>query len=540
MVQRNGYSYCCSHAGGCGRNRGPASNMRFITLSSLLWPILRHAVWSPRAIAVVDDHRTYSYGSLLGGAMHVAQHIDATADVAHVGVMLPTSGAFPIALLGCWLSRRVAVPLNYLLAKDELEYVIGDSDIDTLITVGPMLDFLDHQDSAAAIPPSVRLLRLDQMDFTVPPDLRWPPWPDAEDLAVILYTSGTSGRPKGVMLTHGNLRADAEAAIEHAGITSADGFLGVLPQFHSFGLTALTLIPLRCGAKAIYTARFVPRKIVQLIKKHRPDIFMAVPSMYGALLSVKGLNPEDVSSLRLPISGGEPLPDAVYEAYRDRLDLKILEGYGLTETSPATHWSTPAKNKRHSVGLALPGIRVTIVDETDQPLAPGEEGEICLSGPMIMAGYYKKPELTEQVMVELERVTRPVGDTLQAGKHHRAFRTGDIGRVDEQGYLYITGRKKEMLIIGGENVFPREIEEVLNRHRAVHDSAVIGKSDGMRGEIPVAFVELEEEARFDEAEIRRYCRENLAQFKVPRQIQRIDQLPRNATGKILRRQLSMD
>ena len=157
-----------------------------------------------------------------------------------------------------------------------------------------------------------------------------------------------------------------------------------------------------------------------------------------------------------------------------------------------------------------------------------------------MAGYYKKPELTEQVMVELERVTLPVGDTLQAGKHHRAFRTGDIGRVDEQGYLYITGRKKEMLIIGGENVFPREIEEVLNRHRAVHDSAVIGKSDGMRGEIPVAFVELEEEARFDEAEIRRYCRENLAQFKVPRQIQRIDQLPRNATGKILRRQLSMD
>ncbi len=514
--------------------------MRFITLSSLLWPILRHAVWSPRAIAVVDDHRTYSYGSLLGGAMHVAQHIDATTDAAHVGVMLPTSGAFPIALLGCWLSRRVAVPLNYLLAKDELEYVIGDSDIDALITVGPMLDFLGHQDNAAAIPPSVRLLRLDQMDFNVPPDLRWPPWPDAEDLAVILYTSGTSGRPKGVMLTHGNLRADAEAAIEHAGITSADGFLGVLPQFHSFGLTALTLIPLRCGAKAIYTARFVPRKIVQLIKKHRPDIFMAVPSMYGALLSVKGLNPEDVSSLRLPISGGEPLPDAVYDAYRDRLDLKILEGYGLTETSPATHWSTPAKNKRHSVGLALPGIRVTIVDETDRPLAPGEEGEICLSGPMIMAGYYKKPELTEQVMVELERVTLPVGDALQAGKHHRAFRTGDIGRVDEQGYLYITGRKKEMLIIGGENVFPREIEEVLNRHRAVHDSAVIGKSDGMRGEIPVAFVELEEEAMFDEAEIRRYCRENLAQFKVPRQIQRIDQLPRNATGKILRRQLSMD
>ncbi len=499
---------------------------------SLLWPILRHALTSPRRLAAIDDRRRYTYAQVVGGAFYVAHRIAATTQRRHVGIMLPTSGAFPLALLGTWLAKRVAVPFNYLLARDELNYVIRDSDVDTLITAGPMLDFLEENDRRDAIPDDVRIVRLEDLDFTGAPEPRWPPLYGRDELAVILYTSGTSGRPKGVMLSHGNLRSNADAGIRHASITRVDTFLGVLPQFHSFGLTALTLIPLRLGATTVYSARFVPRKIVDLIRKHRPDIMMAVPSMYGALLSVKQAGPDDFKSIRLPISGGEPLPDATYQACLDRFDLEILEGYGLTETSPATHWSTPQHKRRHSVGLPLPGVRQFILDEHDHVLPPNEEGEIVLAGPHIMLGYYKMPDQTRRVIFELT----PPGEN----KPVRAFRTGDIGRVDEDGYLYITGRKKDMLIIGGENVSPREIEEVLNRHSTVRASAVIGKQDGMRGEVPVAFVEVQEDTDFDESAVRSFCREHLAQYKVPREVRVVDELPRGPTGKILRRELSTD
>jgi len=419
------------------------------------------------------------------------------------------------------------VPLNYLLSKDELRYVIQDSQVDTIITVGPMVDFVGQD----AIPDDIHLIRLENADFTGFPPLRWPPNPGSDDLAVILYTSGTSGRPKGVMLTHGNLRSNVEGAITHANLTRADMFLGVLPQFHSFGMTILTLLPMRIGAQVVYAARFVPRRIVELIKKHRPDIFVAIPSMYGALLSVKSAEADDLQSIRLAISGGEALPQDTFERFHERFNVRILEGYGLTETSPASNWSTPDRNRRGAVGQTLPQVDVVIVDDHDHVLPPHAEGEILIAGPNIMAGYFNLPEQTAEVFVDL-KVDGHV-------EHRRFFRTGDIGKLDEEGYLYITGRKKEMLIIGGENVFPREIEEVLNRHASVAESAVVGKQDGMRGEVAIAFVELEEGSDFDEKALRAWCRDRLAQFKVPREIRLIDALPRNPTGKIMRRKLEV-
>ncbi len=502
---------------------------------SLLWTIGKHALLHPRRVAVIDDNRTYTYGRLLVGAMFIADHLRRETDAKHVGILLPTSGAFPVALLGCWLAGRVAVPLNYLLSKDELAYVIRDSDIDTILTAGRMLEFLGHSAETPVLPTDIKLAKIEDLDYSGLPEPRWPPSYRDDDLAVILYTSGTSGKPKGVMLTHGNLEADARAGVAHSGITDADTFLGVLPQFHSFGLTALTLIPLLCGGKVIYTARFMPKKIVQLIRRHRPQITMGVPSMYGALLSVKDLSAEDVASIRLPVSGGEPLPDATFETFQQRLNLTLMEGYGLTETSPATHWSTPDRHRRGSVGTALPGVRTFVLDEHNRPLPPDTEGEIALAGPIIMRGYYKRSDLTDEVMIDL-----PDPEADDPGTTVRAFRTGDIGKVDADGFLFITGRKKEMIIVGGENVFPREIEEVLNHHEAVHDSAVVGKADGMRGEVVVAFVELGEGASFDEAALRSWCRDRLAQFKVPREIRQIDQLPRNPTGKIMRRQLKAE
>ena len=493
---------------------------------SLTRRILAHAVTAPRRSAIVDDFAQYSYARLAGLSFFMASRIQRETDARHVGLMLPTSGLFPAALLGTWLLGRVAVPLNYLLSRGEMHHVIHDSDIDTILTVGPMLEFIGGRE---ALPEDVNVVELAREQFKGLPRPRWPRRPADDDLAVLLYTSGTSGKPKGVMLSHGNLQFNITAAIEHAGLKTTDTFMGVLPQFHSFGLTALTLLPLYLRAPIVYTARFVPRKVIDLIREHKAGVFMAVPSMYGALLSVKGASQDDFASVRLPISGGEPLPEDVANRCRERFGLNIYEGYGLTETAPITHWATPDRNRPGSVGQALPGVQVMVVDDNDQPVDPGVDGEIIIAGPNVMLGYYKLPEETD---ASIQKLTFPGSTSPQ-----RAFRTGDIGHVDDDGYLFITGRKKEMLIIGGENVFPREIEEVLNQHPAVHASGVIGKSDATRGEVPVAYIELEEDQHVEAGDLRAFCRERIAGYKVPREVHVVDELPRSPTGKILRRKL---
>ena len=499
---------------------------------SLIQPIVEHAKRSPRSTAAVDDMREYTYREIVFAAKYVSRKIKKETDNPHVGIMLPTSGFFPITLLGAWFANRTAVPLNYLLSPEELDYVIEDSGIDTVITSGMLLEKLKsvHGD-VPLIRESVKQVLAEEIKFTGIPPLRKPPTPGVDEVAVILYTSGTSGRPKGVMLTHGNLESNVNDTIEFGNFTDLDTFLGVLPQFHSFGLTALTLLPLRAGTKSVYSARFMPKQIVGLIRKHQPNIIMAVPSMYGALLSVKDAGPEDLSSIRLAVSGGEPLPAATFNAFLDKFNIELSEGYGLTETSPVTNLSLPTAKKRKAVGKAITNVTNLIVDENDKPLPPNQDGEILIAGPNLMKGYFKLPDETATVFVDLD---------ADGSGPTRYFRTGDIGRLDDDGYLYITGRKKEMLIIGGENVFPREIEEVLNRHESVQDSAVIGKSDGMRGEVAIAFVELIEGAEFDETALRSWCRDKLAGYKVPKTITKMDSLPRNPTGKIMRRLLVAD
>lgn len=485
-------------------------------LSSILWRAAR----CPLRTAIVDDRRTWTYGKVLAGSFFMAEHIARLSRSQNVGLLMPTSGATAVCVLGCWLAERVPVPFNYLLSPAELDAIITHSDVDTIFTVQPMLDFIGGREK---LPAHVNVVLLETLDYHGLPPLRWPGSPDPDDTAVILYTSGTSGTPKGVMLTHGNLYSNVTDAIALAKLRHSDGFLGVLPQFHSFGLTALTLVPLHLGAKVVYSARFVPARLVELIRQHRPDVFMAVPSMYNALLSVKDATKDDFRSFRLPISGGEPLPAAVNDAYRERLGVQLLEGYGLTETSPVTSWATPWQNKPNSVGTLLRGVDVQIVDDAGNLLPRGEEGEIYISGPNVMKGYYKAPDLTAEVMTTING--------------RRYFRTGDMGRLDADGFLFITGRKKEAMKISGLLVFPRGIEEVLNRHPSIKDSAVVGRPDAVRGEVPVAFVELNDGQPFDEMAVRAFCREHLAQYKVPREIHVVDQLPRSGTGKILRREL---
>jgi long-chain acyl-CoA synthetase len=482
---------------------------------SIHWPIIKSLLRSPKRVAVVDDFRSYKAAELLVVALHLADEISRLTRSRTVGVMLPTSGLFPAAALAGWMLGKVVVPLNYLLKKEELQFVVDDCGTDTVITVGPMLDHLGYA------PDVENLIRMDQMDFKSMPDLRWPHAPDDDDLAVLLYTSGTSGKPKGVMLSHWNIQANIEQCRRWASVGRTDCALGVLPQFHSFGMTVLTLLPLTVGFKAVYTARFIPGKIVKLFREHQPSIFVGIPSMYNALLHAKDARPEDFSNVKYLVSGGEPLPEAVFNGFKERFSVTINEGYGLTETSPVTNWCRPHEFRRRSVGRPITGVEQIIVDiESGAALGPNRDGEVRMRGPNVMQGYFNRPEETAKVF-----------------DHQGYFRTGDIGRLDDEGHLYITGRLKEMLIIGGENVFPREIEEVLNAHPAIKESGVVGKADPIRGELPVAFVELKEGQSLDERSVRAFCRERLAGYKVPNEIKVLEALPRNPTGKVMRREL---
>lgn len=485
-------------------------------MGSIHWPILRNLVSEPFRRVIADDQRDWRAVELLVFSQHLAARIARVSSSRTVGVLLPAGGAFPAAALAAWTLGRVCVPLNFLLSPDELRYVIADCGTDVIITATPLLQTLREP------PRGPELLCLDRMNFRGGPEWRWPASATADDLAVLIYTSGTSGHPKGVMLSHGNITSNILQYRRHVNVLSSDTMFGILPPFHSFGFTVLTMAPLTIGCRALYSARFIPSRVVQLMRDRRPTIFVAIPSMYNALLGVKSASPEDFASLRLAVSGGEPLPMDVSERFYERFGVRINEGYGLTESAPATNVCLPHEYRPRSVGRPLPGVRERIVGlDTGRTLGPHADGEVRMKGPNIMMGYYRLPE-----------------QTAQAFDDDGWFRTGDIGRFDSDGHLYITGRLKEMMIVGGENVFPREIEEVLNRHPSVNASAVIGAHDPMRGEVPVAFVEINESMEFNEAALRAWCREHLATYKAPRDIQRVESLPRNPTGKIIRRELA--
>lgn len=482
----------------------------------LLDPILRNWWRHPLAVFAQDDQRQWRGLTALIASRHIARAIAQQTDAPNIGILLPTSGAFPVSLAAAWMLGRTVVPINYLLSREEQDYIIDHAGLDLVVTVGPMLDrFGQLPDSAS--PLLLEELNMKRLPPRVPRVRR-----DDDHVAVILYTSGTSGRPKGVQLTVGNLASNVQQCIDWANFTRRDRFIGLLPQFHSFGFTVTTLLPLILGCRSVYTARFAVGRVLELLRAHQPTAFLAIPSMFNALLQSKEATSDDMESVRFLVSGGEPLPDAVYEGFAKRFGARICEGYGLTETAPVTNWTRPEEERRGVVGRALDGVEEIIVDqETGDRLGPDLDGEVRIRGDNVMKGYYKDEASTEAAFDD-----------------EGFFRTGDMGRFSEDGFLSITGRIKEMLIIGGENVFPREIEEVLVRHPAVLDAAVIGQPDPMRGEVALAFVELVEGGEVLPKELRKFCNGPLPSFKVPRDVRILSALPRNPTGKIQRRALS--
>jgi long-chain acyl-CoA synthetase len=472
----------------------------------------------PRRAAASDPSLALDYASLRSAAVALATRIrehDPAGASPHVGILAPTSTIAAAAILGCWYAGRVPVPLNFLLSPGELAGIVRDAGLRLVLTIE---HFAPQAAQLSGL--GVRSLTVDAKSLAAPATPAVPPASAAPtDTGVILYTSGTSGTPKGVCLSFDNLVRNVETCIEHMRIPPDAVLLSVLPQFHSFGFTAMTLVPLLLGASVWYLPRFSPTAVVGMIAEKRITVFMAVASMYAALLQLKQVEPGALGTLTLAISGGEPLAPAVASAFEERFGVEICEGYGLTETSPVVSINQPWDRRPGSVGRPLPGVEVIAADVDGRALPVGQQGELLIRGHNVMRGYYNQPWETANV--------------LRGG----VLRTGDLGYVDRDGFVFITGRAKELIIIGGENVHPREIEVVLAEHPAVAEAAVVGRPDALRGDVPIAFVLLKPGLRASALELREHCRTRLAGYKVPREVHVADDLPRGPTGKILKRAL---
>lgn len=467
----------------------------------------------PNLLAVRDRTMTLTYRRLTILASVIRDLVRRNSQAEHIGIMLPSGGAFASSLFGTLWASRVPVPLNFLLAPAELSNVVRDAGLDLILST-------HHFDKLASELPARTICLEDQplkrrAFWATLRRLPALPAIDPDSVAVLLYTSGTSGPCKGVELTFRNLRSNSDALITAANIGDGDRFLALVPPFHVLGLTANVLVPVVSKVSVLAIPRFNPRAVFRAIQEFAPTIAIAIPSMFGALMRDSSSPPDAFKSFRLLVSGGEPLPDRIADAFRKRFGLQLSEGYGLTETSPVVSLNHPGARRDGSVGKPLPGVEVRLVSDDGQDAPSGQDGEIWIRGPNVMRGYHNRPDETAEVLT-------PDG----------FFTTGDIGRIDEDGYLFITGRKKEMIIVGGENVFPREIETALEKHAAVEEAAVTGLQDRSRGEVPLAFVTLKPGAAATDIELRSFAREHLAGYKVPREVRIIDEFPRGPTGKV--------
>jgi len=466
------------------------------------------------SVAVIEEASRWTFADLSDESSRIAALIKQKVKGDTVGVLLLNSQKYLATMLGIWKAGKTAVPLNYLLPPSDLAFIIKDSGMSGLVSSQ------SFNQALAAIKPLFGdrgvVLMADDPAFlsTLPESVG----SDYRDPALNLYTSGTTGRPKGVILTHDNLIANVESCQQAGLFDYRDGFLCLLPFFHTYAITGTFLLPLLSGSRMVLVDRFHPIKVLGLIQEHKVSVFLAIPSMYRVLAITEGNF--DVSSVRFPISGGEPLPAVIAESFEKRFNVPIYEGYGQTEASPVVTLNVPGCRKLGTIGRALPGVEVAIWNDQSQPLPVGEVGELMVRGRNVMKGYHHLPEETAR--------------TITSGWLH----TGDLGKLDDEGFVTITGRKKDLIISAGENIYPREIEELLCQHSKVKEVAVIGVKDEVRGEVPKAFVIARDGTVLEEKELRAFCRENLANYKVPKYFEIVPDLPRTPTGKILKRMLS--
>jgi long-chain acyl-CoA synthetase len=438
-----------------------------------------------------------------------------------VGVMLPNVLEFPIAYYGVLRAGAVVVPMNVLLKRREIAFYLEDSGAKLLLA---WHGFAAEAEGATA-DAGVELIEVEPASFAAMLAEREPTPGLAdsaeEDTAVILYTSGTTGKPKGAELTHSNLFRNADVSSRTTSeIAAGDVVFGGLPLFHSFGQTVSMNASLMVGACLTLVPRFDPGEALATMQRDRVTHFYGVPTMYGALLHHPERESYDTSSLRTCITGGASMPVEVLRGFEEAFGAIVLEGYGLSETSPVSSSNHPDRERKPgSIGTPLEGVEMRVVDEDDNDVAQGEVGEIVIRGHNIMKGYWQRPDATEEAM--------------RGGWFH----SGDMARVDEEGYFYIVDRKKDLIIRGGYNVYPREVEEVLYEHPKIREAAVVGVTHDQWGEEIGAAVVLHDGEELAPEEVSAYVKERIAAYKYPRLVWFLDELPKGPTGKILKREI---
>jgi long-chain acyl-CoA synthetase len=477
----------------------------------------------PDQTAIRMDDLTLDYAELHEAAGRMSALL-ATMGVEpgdRVGLMLPNVPAFPIAFYGALAAGAVVVPMNPLLKSREVGYYLGDSGAKVVIAwhtaAGEAAKGAADAgaDMIAAETPDLGGL-LEEVSAGPEASDRG----DTDD-AVILYTSGTTGRPKGAELTHAGLVSNAEISARTLfDVGPGDMIMGCLPLFHVFGLTCGLNVSVASAATLTLLPRFDPAKALDIIQRDRVTIFEGVPTMYAAMLHLPGADPAKTATLQVCASGGAAMPVEILRGFEEKFGAVVLEGYGLSETSPVASFNHPNRvRKPGSIGTPIEGVQMRLIDDDWNTVPDGEIGEIAIRGHNVMKGYWGKPEATAEAIKD------------------GWFRTGDMARVDDDGYYFIVDRKKDLIIRGGYNVYPREIEEVLHEHPAVAEVAVIGIAHPELGEEVGAAVALKPGASATPEELRAFAKERVAAYKYPRHVWLVDALPKGPTGKILRREV---
>ncbi|WP_026582403.1 fatty acid--CoA ligase family protein [Bacillus sp. J33] len=458
----------------------------------------------------------------------------------HVALLLGNSPHFVIGLHGALRLGATVIPINPIYTPDEIGYIVNNGDVKAVVALDlmvPLIEKMHHvlpkvdhyiicetpQGQASDLDMSALSVCSKMKSFTqlvASGDIGFQ-GPDLgdEETAIILYTSGTTGKPKGAMLTHKNLYSNAKDVSDYLRMNEDDRVITTLPMFHVFCLTVALNAPLMNGATILIDPKFSPKEIFRLAKKYEPTVFAGVPTMYNFLLQYEAGNPEDLKSLRLCISGGAAMPVALLHGFEKKFNVKVSEGYGLSEASPVTCFNPLDKpRKPGSIGQSILNVENKVVNELGEEVPVGEVGELIVRGPNVMKGYYKLPE-----------------ETAAAIRDGWLY-TGDLAKKDEEGYFYIVDRKKDLILVGGYNVYPREVEEVLYNHEDVVEVAVLGVPDPNLGEAVRCYV-VSKNPQLTAEQLLAYCAEHLAKYKVPASIEFLEELPKNTTGKILRRAL---
>lgn len=513
--------------------------MELMNLSSQLHDTAKRVPHKP-AYYFMDQASTYA--ELDGAITKFASGLEklGVKKGDHVGLLLGNSPYFVIGMYGALRLGATVIPINPIYTPDEIGYILNNGDVKTIISLDllvPLAEKMHHllpkvEHYIICDTPQGKEASVDVTQLSVFPKLKafnevvalgdlnfQTPELDDEDVALILYTSGTTGKPKGAMLTHNNLYSNARDVGIYLHMNEDDRVITTLPMFHVFCLTVSLNAPLLSGATILIDPKFSPAEIFRLAKKYEPTVFAGVPTMYNFLYQYTEGNPEDLKSLRLCISGGAAMPVALLKSFEEKFNVVISEGYGLSEASPVTCFNPLDRpRKPGSIGQSIIHVENKVVNELGEEVPVGESGELIVRGPNVMKGYYKMPEETAA--------------TIRDGWLY----TGDMAKMDEEGYFYIVDRKKDLVIVGGYNVYPREVEEVLYNHPDVVEVAVVGVPDPNQGEAVRGYV-VSKNPSLTEEEVIAYCREHLAKYKVPNSIEFLEELPKNTTGKILRRAL---